>query len=327
MSQSYPHCGPGWFVYGNHPAMPCSLTRTAFWTSVMFFAGLLVWPHPVAAEWVEWIADAKVGITYNDNVNQTFFKDEKESSTAGTPFFSIGRYSQLTDFTRLRITTDLEASVHKEFELLNYYSAGLMLTMKHKLGIGPNVPRLGAHVSATTENVRDNARDSSIYNIGLMVEKRFTPRLDVRIGYDYDIRNGKDGELTMKNIMHDPVIDTDVFDQKKHTLSFIGNYLVINNVLMTAGYSYMRGDFISTCALDKFDRVWDEENVTATTSDNVFGGLIYLMKGTAHVLSLDASYGLGRHTSLNLGYQHQEGRGNKFVWKSSIVRANFMYSY
>jgi len=291
----------------------------------MFFSGLLVWPHPVAAEWVEWIANPKVSIANNDNINQTFFRDEKRSDTAGTPFVSVGRYYQLTDYTRLRLTTDFEAGVHKEFELLNYYSAGLMLTIWHKLGIGPNVPRLNTHASATTKNVRDNARDSSIYNIGLNVEKRFTPRLDVRIGYDYDVRDGKDGEITTKNTMFG--VDTDVYDLKSQTLSFIGNYLVTNDVLITASYSYKRGDFISTCELDKFDIVWDAEDVLATTSDNVFGGLIYKLEGTANVLYLNASYALGRHTSLNLGYQRIEGKGDKLVWKSSIVSASFMYSY
>jgi len=277
------------------------------------------------AEWVEWIADAEVCFTYNDNINRSLFNDERTSNTAHSSYVSLGRYKQLTDSTRLRVTTDLEIGTYNKFELLNYSSAGVTLALRHKLGIGPNVPWLGAHVSATTMNVRDNVRDSSLYNLGLQVGKRFSPRFDGEIKYEYKLRDGEDGEITMKNIMHG--IDTDVFDQKSHTLSFIANYLASRKVLMTVGYSYRDGDFDSNCSLGNFETVWHEEKVHATTSDKVFGGLVYRLEGGAHVLSLGASYALGGHASLNLGFQRQEGKGNTFRWKSSIVHASFIYSY
>ncbi|NOY66482.1 MAG: hypothetical protein GXP13_03615 [Gammaproteobacteria bacterium] len=290
-----------------------------------FLIMLLCVAQPARAEWVEWIADAEVGLLYNDNLSQSFFESDERSDSAFLPSTALGRYYQLTDTTRLRLTANFWGRAYNTFDRLNSITGGVTAGVRHKFGFGPDVPWIRADAYVGYRDVRDDARDGVLYTMGLRVGKRFTPRLDGSLGYAYSVRNGGDGEVTMKNTMFGT--SAEVFDQKTQALSLEANFLITRDVLLTAGYSYQYGDFDSMCSAANFETVWASEDVKAVSVDGVFGGFVYRIRGTRSISSLNLSYALSGHASLNLGYQYQSGKGDAFGYNSSIVQAVFMYRY
>lgn len=293
---------------------------------VAVFLITLLWIiQPASAEGAEWIADAEAGLLYNDNLTQSFFKSYEIGDPAFLLSMALGRYYQLTDTTRLSFTVNSWGRAHKTFDGLNSITSGITAGVKHKYGLGPDVPWIRADAYAGYMDVRDDARKGMQYTMGLRMGKRFSPRFDGSLGYVYSLRDGGDGEVGMKNIMHG--IGTDVYDQTNQMLSLEVNYMITRDALLTAGYSYQTGEFDSTCSVADFETVWDAEEVRGVTADKVFGGLAYRIRGIRNIASLNFSYALSRHTSLNLVYKYQSGKGDVLSYQSSIVHAAFMYRY
>jgi len=295
--------------------------------AAVFLITLLWGIQPASAEWGEWIADAELGVLHNDNINQSLLEFDERSDSVFLPSIALGRYYQLMDTTRLRLTANSWGRAHKTFDRLNSITSGITVGMVHKFGLGSEVPWIRADAYVGYMDVRDDVRDGMHYTMDLRVGKRFTPRLNGSLGYEYSLRDGGDGEVTMKNTMHG--IDTDVYDQKKQTLSLEANYLITNYTMLTAGYSYRYGDFDSACTPDNFEILWPtvEKDVEAIASDKVFDGFVYRLKGWTNVWSLNLSYALSGHASLNLGYQYKKGELDDLSYTNSIVQAVFMYRY
>jgi len=283
--------------------------------------------QPARAEWVEWVVDAELGVQHNSNINRSLIESDERSDSIFLPSVALGRYYQLTNTTRLRLTANGWGEMHNTYDLLNSTTVGSTVALRHKFGIGPKIPWLQAEVYYGLVDVRDDVRDGTLSEIRLRVGKRLTSRLDGSLGYEYSLRDGGDGEVTMKNTMFG--IDTDVYDQKRHMLSLEANYLITDYAMLTAGYSYGNGDFDSACTADTFDSLWPtiEQDVEALTSDQVFDGFVYRVKGWVNVWSLNLSYALGGHASLNLGYQYDSGKLDKLSYNNSIVQGSFLYRY
>ncbi|GMR18317.1 MAG: hypothetical protein BMS9Abin33_0724 [Gammaproteobacteria bacterium] len=293
--------------------------------ATVFLITLLWAIQPANAEWVEWIADAELGVQRNNNISQSFFESDKKSDSVFLPSVALGRYYQLMDTTRLSLTANSWVRTHKTYDRLNSITSGITVGVRHKFGIGPEVPWIRADAYAGYRDVRDDVRDGMQYTMSLRMGKRFTPRLDGSLGYVYSLRDGGNGEPTMKNAMFG--ISTEVFDQENQTLLLETNFLITRDVLLTAGYSYLYGDFDSFCSAANFDAVWAVEDVKAVAVDNVFDGFVYRIRGTRTISSLNLSYALSGHASLNLGYLYQSVKGDVLGYNSSIAQTTFMYRY
>ena len=288
--------------------------HTSIYYGIIFFISIFSFADIANAEWVERITDLEGGLLYESNINRSSFDSDKRSDTAFIPSVSLGRYNQLTDSTRLRATVDFEFGQYNNFKMLNYNKAGITLAIRQKMGFGSDAPWLRPHFSAGYTDVSSDNRDSYLYEAGLRVGKQLTPELDGRIGYVYNLRDGK----------------TDVFDQRGYTLSIEGSYILTNRMLLTGGYSYWYGDFDSAYTYNNITRISASEDVKAITTDNAFGEqfCIYRLAGKANTISLLASYSFfDGHGSLNVGYQQQNGKAYYLDYLNSIIRVSFIYSF
>lgn len=288
------------------------------------FSLLFVNVNGASAEWVEWIADAEVGVVYEDNINRSAWASNEKKDTSLVPSVSVGRVYQLADATRMRLTADFEAAAYDKYDLLNYWKAGAALALRHKLGVGPDVPWVQARLAGAYMDARDEMRESKLYSAGLLAGKRFDERIDARIGYTYDVRDGKDGPVSS------PSIPTDVFDQRVQTVSLDAGYILADRLLVTAGYAYRSGDVDSSCDAENIAGVLAGEDVKALAKESAFRDpfCVYRLTGRVHSISLSASYSvLKGHGSLNLGLQRSYGKSRSLDYESSIIRAGFVYSY
>lgn len=290
---------------------------------IIFLSFLLIPAYDARAEWVEWIADAGLGIEYGTNINRSSYDSDQREDASIIPSVSLGRYNQLSDSTRLRATLDIEGGLYGTYDLLNYGKAGLNLSARQKLGFGADAPWLRPHLSFSYVDFSEDTRDSSLYEAGISLGKHLTERLTGQIWYSYSVRNGKDGEVSFG-------MPTDVFDQKVHAYSIEASYVVTDLVLVTGSYALSTGDFDSSCTPTNFSWVLQKEDVLAATSDDAYteNYCVYRLSGHVSSYSVDASYALfAGHGSVNIGYQLNQGKADELQYTSSAVRFNFMYNY
>jgi len=287
---------------------------------------LLVGVMPAAhAEWQEWITDVDIKYVDHDNINYSAFSNDELSDSAVIPMVSFGRYKQLSDTTRLRLTADIEAGKFDKFDKLDYNQIGITAAVRHKLGLGPKAQWIRGHIMAATLNVDSNIRDdSTIYEVGVKTGKRFTSRFDGEIGLAYRTRDGKND-----NPVVNPAIPTDVFDQDSTTLSLGGNYLLGENSSLSFGYSYRDGEFDSACTGPNVGTVLAVEKVKAITFDDAFNltvpMCVYKLEGKTNTHSLSVNFAVGRQASLRIGLERQDGKGDVLDYENTIARIGFVY--
>jgi hypothetical protein len=279
----------------------------------------------VHADWQEWITDVDIRYASQDNLNYsaTRFTEQKRDS-AVAPKITFGRFNQLSDATRLRLTGEVEAGKFDKFDKLDYVQVGATTALTRKLGLGARAPWVQGHVSLWSLNVDSNMRDSTIYEIGVKTGKRFTPRFDGQIGLAYHSRDGKSGPVV------DPTISTEVFDQDNVTLSLEGGYLITENSALTFGYSRRDGEFNSTCTGTSLAQVQAVEKVKALAFDDERFGLplpvcAYKIDGKTDTFSLGINIGIGRKASLRIGIERQDGKGDVLEYDNTVARIGFVY--
>ncbi len=283
---------------------------------------LLAWfAGPVQAEWVESIAEAELGLAYDNNLNRTAFTEDEEEDHELIGTVSLGRYYQVNDNTRFSITGDLGVRALDQFDELNSASIGTTAILHYKFGVGVNEPWVQGFASLSYLDVRDHARDSTIFDVGARAGKRFMPRLDGWVEYFYRTRDGGTGPVVV------PTIDTDVFDQDFSKISANLNFLATNRLLLSAGYSYRDGDFDSACTPGNVGTVFALEDVKAIAFDDVFGGCVYRLDGTLRTMSLGASYALGRETALLFTYENNDGKADVLHYSGKIYRISVGHQF
>lgn len=293
---------------------------TIFWLGLLGCL-LLVISGSSSAEWVDWVLEPEVDYVYEDNLNQSAFDDDEESGSAWTAGVEGGRYLQMGDLTRLKLTAGIKGSLYSHWDNLNNitYSGSAVLT--HKFGVGPDVFWISPYLTVGYQDVKSYIRTGSFTNIGISAGKRLTERFDMSGSIAYNKGTGNDGVDIV------PGIGANVFDQDHWTFAIQGNFLITNRLILLGEISHFDGDFISSCTPENVGTVLSEEDVKAITLDDVFGGCVYRIGGNGNKASLDLSYSTSRHSSLNVGVSYLKGKGDVLTYRNTILRASFMYSF
>ncbi len=278
----------------------------------------------VHAEWTEWYAQGEVKYLDNDNINYSAFSNDELSDNAIVPSLSVGRYKQIGDNTRLRLTGDLELGKFDEFDKLDFAKLGATATLRHKLGLGPDVPWISGEVSVSALDVDSKIRDDgTLYELAIRSGKRFTPRIDGQIGVEYFKRDGNSGPVV------DPAIPSDVFDQESVALVLEGGFLLSERVLLTAGYTYRSGDFDSACTGPNVASVLAVEDVKAITFDDAFNLAVpmcaYKLDGKTNIFDASLLYSWNPNWSVEIGIEHRDGEGDVLEYDATIARIGVIY--
>ncbi len=279
------------------------------------------------AEWGERIMNLDVRYVDHNNINYSPFSSDRLSDYAVVPSLAFGRYLQLGDATRLSLTGEVETGKFGKYNKLDYVQVGATAGLHHKLGLGAEAPWVRGHLSAWSLNVDSDMRDSTIYETGVQIGKRFSPQFDGHMGLTYRSRNGNSGPVV------DPSFNTKVFDQKNVTLSAVGSYLLTEHAALTFGYAFRKGDFDSSCTGANLANVPAAEwaNMKALAYDDAFKlsqpMCAYRLEGKTHAYTLGFNYALGPNASLRVGVERQNGKGDVLSYTGNIVRLGFVYRH
>jgi len=295
---------------------PSFIANTALSLSLIFLLSI----SSAHAEWVEYINDASVGFTYNDNLNQSSFPSDEETDSYITPAYTFGRFYQANDLTRLRFSLDLTADIHDEFNKLDSLDLIGNATVIHKFGIGPKKPWMRGNISLGRKDAELDIRDSKLQGVGLGAGKRFTERLSGQIGLNYNHRDGGAGQVIVEGK------SSEVFDIENKSISMNVDYLLDQRSQISASLTHRDGEFDSACTTGNVGIVLDVEDVKAITGDEVFGGCVYRLDGSSNSARVQYSYALGRHSSLNVSYEKREGKADVLEYDTSLWNISLMYS-
>ncbi|MEE9328193.1 MAG: hypothetical protein V3U71_12985 [Cocleimonas sp.] len=295
---------------------------TTYPSKLYFFIPFL-WLAPINsshAEWVEYINNASVGITYSDNLNQSAFDSDEHTDRFITPSYTVGRYYQANDLTRVRLDLNLSANIHDEFDKLDSVNITGSTSVVHKLGVGFNKPWIRGKVSIGHKNAAVKIRDGTLRGLNLSAGKRITDRLSGQVGINYNKRTGGKGEVVVDTL------STRVFDIENKSISVNFDYLLSQRSQLSAALTHRNGEFDGACTEENAGIVLDNEDVKAITFDDVFKGCVYQLEGSGNSLRLRYSYALGRHSSVNVAYEKRDMKVDVLDYDTSLWNISYMYS-
>jgi hypothetical protein len=300
-----------------------SINKSKTYSSKIYFCIPFLCLAPINsshAEWVEYINDASVGITYTDNLNKSAFHSDEHTDRFITPSYTFGRYYQANDLSRVRLDLNLSANLHDDFDKLDSVNITGSTSIVHKLGVGFNKPWVRAKLSIGHKNAAVKIRDGTLRGVNLSAGKRITDRLSGQIGINYNKRTGGKGDVVVDTL------STRVFDIENSSISVNFDYLLNQRSQISAAITHRNGEFHSACTPENAAIVLDNEDVKAITVDEVFNGCVYQLEGSGNAIRLQYSYALGRHSSLNVAYEKRDTKVDVLEYDTSLWNISYMYS-
>ncbi len=282
------------------------------------------------AEWDEWLADADLSFSAEDNITRAVFGREEKSEQYWSGFFSLGRLYHFSGFTRMEISAQVDGRVHHKYSRLNQVNTGLRLGVRHKLGLGPNQPWIKGFVSSGHIFSRSKIRQGFLTQTGIRLGKQIHNRIGVEVGYLFDHRKSRDGNAISRQRLIEtglnPEISNSVYDLSGHSANLQLNIGITEQLLLNSGYTFRTGDIVSinsSLLASRLDRVAD-----AVVNDDAFPGWAYRADGITHSYSVNASYAMMQgHAMINLNYQHSVARAKSFTYRNNLFRVNFIYYF
>jgi hypothetical protein len=269
----------------------------------------------------ELIDQIELGVRYDNNLTKAKMPSDIKTDTNLTIAVSSGNGYQLSDNGRLVWNAKLAATKYKRYHGLDNVSGGLDLAYRWKFGIGSTVPELHVSAGATRLVVNDSARTGWLYVSELGLSKRLSQRAGGQIAYQVERRRS---DTLAARVL--PTIPADVFDLKSRNLVLSGDYALTPDYVFAAGYSYRKGDVLST-TLRNFPIFLAS---TAIALDPVFGAEQFAYKLNA--LTQTANFGIsrliGEQTSVTLGYEYLYSRGTGGNdYKSSLIGLTYLKQF
>lgn len=287
----------------------------------LFLITLLAFPSVSYAEWVEWMADVSVETQAISNVNRSAYSEDEEDDIAIKLDSSFGRAYQIDGNLRLSLAAELNAALFNDFDKLNSQEFGINAAVRKKLGTGLTVPWIKGELNTLYLNVSHELRSGLNLLADIQIGKRYSERLDVAGGLRYKSRDGKEAEST------EPPIGGNVFDQSLLEVYISAGYLLTERWFASFGLAYMDGEIDSACTEENITETLEEETLRGIVADEVFGGCVYRLDASALTYSLDFSYGLGRHDSINLGLELQSSKTDWKSYNKTNISVSYKYSY
>lgn len=275
---------------------------------------------PASAEWVEWIADLGIEAERIDNINNSYFADDEQSDTRITPQLVLGRYFQLSDFNRISLAAQVRATRHQEYDGLDQNHLGASISYRHKFGLGRERPWLLGTLSYTLAGGENDLRDTGSSEFSLAVGKRLSERLDMGLHYGHTEQSGT---------------NSDVFTLHRDHLDLSANYLLTPSLLGTLQLGYHDGWYNASVSSENMDRVlyyspnmdYVEDKAFKDNDGNPYN--TYALEGSGYRVAIRMSYGLSRHSALNLGLQQQrlDAKDTHYSYSSNLFAISYNYRY
>jgi hypothetical protein len=275
---------------------------------------------PGTSRGMEQSFDAAVDATYDTNVTRAQLRDDIRSDGYATGSVGATLRWPLGDRDAVSVGAGLSAAQYARYSRLSYASAQATAAWQRKLGLGIAAPWIAVSGTAAHESYRASERDSDRIAAQLSAGKRFDERFDASLGYLYDRRYAHHDETLV------PGISGAVWDLAGHTGFVRAGYALTEQWQLDAGYSYRRGDVVSTTHRNL--AIFLASDAIAESTAFGPGFFDYRLRGTTQTGSGTLSYALGDRASLNLIYAYEFTRAAQGLqYQGHVVTASWIYRY
>ena len=285
--------------------------------------GLTLLSGPVLAEnaqWVEWIGDIELTVGSNDNLNVSAFSNDKEDDNLFRVRGTFGRFYQFNGNTRAHIAVGLASDDYTDVDLMNAITTSLDLGVRHKFGLGFDVPYIQFNINYEDRNVDADLRDSENLTATIEVGKNMTDRFSLAGSVAVHSNDGNAGE-TIAPVSNEP------FDDDFWTASIFADYVLAEDWLLSLDFTRREGDFHSACTPVNVAIVLANEQVQAITLDEAFNGCAYQVDGSANIVSASLGYAISSHSAINVGVQFFGGEADVLSYSGRTFQISYNYRY
>lgn len=303
------------------------IIRYLIYTSMVF---TMLMSFNVCAEWDEWISDAELSFTSDDNINRALFGKQERSDQYWSGFASLGRLYHVSGFTRFDLSARVNGRVHHEFSRLNQINTGLQLGVRHKFGLGPVQPWVRAYVDSGYIFSRSEIRNGFLTHAGIRYGQPINNRISVEIGYEFDYRESDDGRsIPNARLIQTglpPNMSNSVFDLIGHSAKARLKFALTEQILLNLGYTFRAGDIVSVN--NSLQAAEIQPIVDAVVNDDAFPGWAYRADGLTNVYSVTGSYAMLEGQALiNVQYRHVASHARSWSYRNNVFRVAFNYRF
>jgi hypothetical protein len=277
----------------------------------------LAWP---AAAWSAWLLDADAGLLHDSNLPRAKLSTDIQSGWAATGGLSGGYAHALDGYTGVTATADARIARYDGHSGLDLDALGATLGIRHKFGLGLNVPWAGASFSAVRENYGTGIRDSDRYSLTLETGYRFSDRFDAVLGGTVEKRNARNSAATVPGIPGDP------FELYGRTLYARGSYALTERWDLAFGFGVRSGDVVASTRRNF--QIFTASSAIAR--DPAFGPdyFAYRLYGVTRTPWAGVNWALTEYSTLRVVYTRDLTYGaNGFNYYNTIVSAAFLHRF
>ena len=283
-----------------------------------WFAVAALLMAPVRSAHAQMFLEGSAGLTYDSNLPRAQNASDIKSDSALVVAASGGRAFEAGDNTSVALSADAKSVTWLHYPGLSHTDLGATLAWRSKFGLGLYAPWARLSASAARMSFGDSLRNGWRYDAGLTAGKRLTPNWDVRADIRYDKRSA-DRALPVV-----PSFSGAVYDVHGWTASVASQLALGERLQVSLAYARRTGDITSTAVHTQ--AIWNAS--TAWNKDRALGGDGYRIHARTQMLTLGASYALGKDSSLNLEAERWLSRANGgFDYYNSLVRAGVLVTF
>jgi hypothetical protein len=274
---------------------------------------------PAAA--VEWSADAAAGINYNDNVSNAIEAADRKSDAFATVSAAGGVHRQLGDNTGIGLDLIADAASYFRYSGIDNLGIGARAQLRHKFGLGTDVPWAAASMRAVHRDYQFDDRDGWQYDAGVTAGRRIGERWEVSASAQYD---RFEADRLQPAVL--PGVSSAAYDVAGWTFAVQGGFLLTEADTLSISCSRRHGTVTAVTPPD-FEILGYS---SAVALDPVFTGnpIAYRIVTDTDTLAVSWSRAIGRHSSVNLGYAYRRSHGDEDLgaYAANMINLGITYS-
>lgn len=267
----------------------------------------------------EWVIDANGAFVHDSNLTRAASDDAIRADSSIAAMSSLGYVFVPAAGTVAVVDANVSGERYHRYRGLDHVAIGLNGFVRHKLGMGADVPYVIASLAIARDNYRDDLRDSDRIDGFVEAGRRFDPTFDAALGAGFDRRRQRyDAALV-------PGISGNVFDLDGRSAWVRASYALNDDLELGARVEVRRGDVESTA--HRGLAIFTASDAVA--EDPAFGEselYAYRLRGTTWSAGLTLSWALSPHASLTGGYTDERTSAAEGLdYRSRVARLTFSY--
>ena len=253
----------------------------------------------------DWYPSLELQFTADDNINRSFDGDGEKSDVIIEPSIRLERQFQLADYTFSYLAGEVAGAIHGKYNKLNHVAPGVDIGIRRQLGDGLDASALQAGFGLKYEFHDQDQRFGAEFNPRLSAHLGLGPTVRAELFYEYDNRFASDNS---------------VYDREGHTVGLNGEVAINEQLAITIGYNYRRGDVLVHQPRDDLGEEIRGERLPLDTFKDRFDA-VKIEDGDTHTVHLGLRYAVSLYTVVSAGIAYEEIKadGDKYPSNQLIL--------